>query len=433
MDQWLLANGNSFNSIFSTDEKGVLLWLSPMEAGGDLIKPGTNLSSDKLIEKALLQKRPFVSHPYLSQTGRLLLLISYPIFNGEGQYKGTANGTIYMEDSSSLNELLKSHAIQDNSSSFVVDNSGKIIFHTDPSNINVNVSEYPIMDIIMSEESGSTKFVGNLGIEYFTGYAYMPSTDWVVVSQTPASIMDQPLQDLFKKMIFHTLPLIIIILVISFFITNRLSNSITKLAEYSRNSIKDGKVHEVRQKITLNSYVKEVIQLYHDIQEHILFLTEQNQKDGLTGIGNRRMFDSQIKDWVDSKTTFALIILDIDFFKKVNDTYGHLVGDDVIKYLAHFLQEQCGKEDRSFRYGGEEFILLLKDITLDQAYERAENIRKYIAETNSPTGKPINISLGITVLNENDTHPKPIIERADTALYYSKQHGRNQATLYENI
>ena len=91
MDQWLLANGNSFNSIFATDEYGVLLWLSPMEAGGNTVKPGTNLSSDKLIEKALLQKRPFVSHPYLSQTGRLLILISYPIFNQDGQYKGSDN------------------------------------------------------------------------------------------------------------------------------------------------------------------------------------------------------------------------------------------------------------------------------------------------------------------------------------------------------
>ncbi|RHW32759.1 sensor domain-containing diguanylate cyclase [Lysinibacillus yapensis] len=432
MNQWYLANGNSFNSIFSTDDQGVVLWMSPLKIGNNKVHPGTQLR-DPLMNKALEERRPFISSPYLVQSGNLLILISHPVYDDQGTYKGTVGGTVYINGENTMNSLLGNQVILDNSSSFIVDHQGTIIFHTNKKDINVNIAEYPIMDIISKKESGSAKFIGNEDIEYFTGYAYLENTDWVVVSQTPVSIMENPLEELTKKVIINSLPLLIIILIAALIISSRISTPLTKLAVFSRNAIVNGKVHETNKQIQLKSSISEVRQLYHDIQEHIQLLTDQNQKDGLTGLSNRRIFDSQIKDWVETKTPFAVIMFDIDRFKLVNDTYGHLVGDDVLKYVANILQDYCREDDGCFRYGGEEFILLLKGIQTEEAVQIAEKLRTGIANTISPTGEPITISLGITVLRDEDHHPKTIIERADTALYHSKQTGRNRTTIYEQI
>lgn len=432
MNQWYLANSNNFNSIFSTDENGVVLWMSPLNAGNNKVLPGT-LLDDPLINHALEEKEPFISSPYLVQSGNLLILISYPVFQADGTYKGTVGGTVYLNGQNTLNRMLENHIVLDNSSSFIVDHSGIIIFHTEKNHLNISISQYPLMEKITKRESGSDKLIGNSQIEYFTGYAYMADTDWLVISQTPVSIMEKPLANLTKNAIFISLPLLIVILIITFIISKRISTPITKLAVFSRNSIVNGKVHETNKQVQLKSSIAEVRQLYHDIQEHIELLTEQNQKDGLTGLSNRRIFDSHIMDWVENKTPFAVIMFDIDRFKLVNDTYGHLVGDDVLKFAAKILRNFTRDEDGCFRYGGEEFILLLKDMDIQDAFDIAETLRSKFAETISPTGKPITISLGITALHEQDEHPKTIIERADRALYHSKQTGRNRTTIFEQM
>ena len=85
------------------------------------------------------------------------------------------------------------------------------------------------------------------------------------------------------------------------------------------------------------SHIYEVHQLYHQIYNHFQLLNNQIQLDGLTGLANRRTFDLEIKDLMAQKVPFTMIMIDIDFFKKVNDTYGHLVGDDVLKYLSRMI------------------------------------------------------------------------------------------------
>src|SRR5699024_6927050 len=100
-------------------------------------------------------------------------------------------------------------------------------------------------------------------------------------------------------------------------------------------------------------------------------------------------------------------------FKKVNDTYGHLVGDEVLKFLTKEMVGMFTSEDLCFRYGGEEFGILVKNKSESEAYEK---LRTIIEKTISPTGESIKISLGITVYQHTDEHPKTILNRADTAL-----------------
>jgi diguanylate cyclase (GGDEF)-like protein len=176
--------------------------------------------------------------------------------------------------------------------------------------------------------------------------------------------------------------------------------------------------------------VYEVHELYHHITNYSNLVNTQVQIDGLTGLANRKTFHSVMKEWIDLKKPFTLILIDIDFFKKVNDTYGHLEGDNVLKYLASLMNSVSRDEDLCFRFGGEEFGVLVQGEQEAGAFEIAERLRLKVAETPTPIGHSITISLGISAYQEEDSDPETVIERADAALYQSKSDGRNKTTIF---
>ncbi len=154
--------------------------------------------------------------------------------------------------------------------------------------------------------------------------------------------------------------------------------------------------------------------------------------DPLTGIFNRFAMDSMVSREIElshrNNTPLSMIALDVDYFKKVNDTYGHAFGDCVLKHLTKCVKECTRTSDAMFRYGGEEFNLLLNNTELSGAQELAERIRKHIEETPCTCDDQninITVSLGISILNDNDTQAS-FFKRADDALYQAKETGRNK-------
>ncbi|MBF0328264.1 MAG: GGDEF domain-containing protein [Nitrospirae bacterium] len=159
--------------------------------------------------------------------------------------------------------------------------------------------------------------------------------------------------------------------------------------------------------------------------------------DHLTGLLNRQgleiIFDQMIKDVERSKTTLSAILIDIDHFKKINDRYGHLTGDRVIQKVANRIQESLRKSDVVARWGGEEYLLLLKDCLLDQAFEISEKIRKDLEENSldiPEIAEPVSVSLGIAQLKQGEDQDS-LLHRADQALYCAKEKGRNCSILSE--
>ncbi len=160
--------------------------------------------------------------------------------------------------------------------------------------------------------------------------------------------------------------------------------------------------------------------------------------DPMTKLYNRRYFTKMSEHTLDlskrEKQDLTIIILDIDKFKNVNDTYGHKVGDDVIIALSNKLIEQQRKSDIVCRYGGEEFIILLPNTSLDGAVMVAQNIRKDIEalvinlENNSEL--KFTVSIGVSEVNiQNETTIEESIKRADDALYDAKESGRNKVCI----
>ena len=168
-------------------------------------------------------------------------------------------------------------------------------------------------------------------------------------------------------------------------------------------------------------------------------LYELATKDGMTKLYIYRHFytllENEIRRCARYKRNMSLIMMDIDNFKKINDTYGHLTGDLILKRLAATLQETVRKIDIPARYGGEEFVVILPETDKKDACVIAERIRKNVAQievkinetqTLSPT-----ISMGVAQFTTDGQEAKDLINAADTALYYSKHNGKNMVSTYE--
>ncbi|KTD41347.1 sensor domain-containing diguanylate cyclase [Legionella parisiensis] len=163
-------------------------------------------------------------------------------------------------------------------------------------------------------------------------------------------------------------------------------------------------------------------------------LKTQSTQDSLTGVYNRRFFEEYLqKEILKAKNhpfTFALLLIDIDYFKKVNDTYGHLVGDQVLFEFAAKIRQICRQEDLISRWGGEEFMVFLRIANLDAAKLKAEVIResieKFSVEVNQEKPISITISIGVSFYPYDGKKVDELISKADEALYEAKKMGRNK-------
>jgi diguanylate cyclase (GGDEF)-like protein len=162
-----------------------------------------------------------------------------------------------------------------------------------------------------------------------------------------------------------------------------------------------------------------------------------SQTDGLTKLFNRIHWESclqaEYKRWSRSQHSSSLVMLDIDHFKNVNDTYGHMVGDEVIRHISGLIREHVRETDVSGRYGGEEFVVLLADTSLKSAYVFAERLRKKVEQAivkYNDIELNYTISLGIAEVEPCIQNSDAWIECADAALYNSKENGRNKVSMH---
>jgi len=177
-----------------------------------------------------------------------------------------------------------------------------------------------------------------------------------------------------------------------------------------------------------------------DLFNNQLLLLDNNNHDALTGLLNRHSFEERIHRVVNAyqrrnnkqPPQYCFAILDIDFFKKVNDEFGHLYGDEVLILFANIMETTFRHDDMLFRYGGEEFAVLLRDIKLDTAITVLNRFRENIANYSFPQVGSITVSMGVIEILTG-TSRVDVISKADQALYFSKENGRNQVNSFEEL
>ncbi|PVV21917.1 MAG: hypothetical protein B6D74_10745 [gamma proteobacterium symbiont of Ctena orbiculata] len=185
----------------------------------------------------------------------------------------------------------------------------------------------------------------------------------------------------------------------------------------------------------LESNMSHILTEVESLRKELEQVKEESLTDALTGISNRKAFDAALEHTVHSareqKTPFCILLADIDRFKQFNDTYGHLVGDKVLRFVASTLKRCLKGKDMAARFGGEEFAVILPQTALIGAEAIAEQIRQAVSSgglkdnSNGREYGKVTISIGIGQFRWNEL-PNELIQRIDRALYLAKERGRNR-------
>lgn len=200
--------------------------------------------------------------------------------------------------------------------------------------------------------------------------------------------------------------------------------------------------------------VEHLIHGFLRIYSNYLELIDINKRDKLTGLLNRETLESEInRILIQNHSSYIplaekpvmnddrrhngelkhwLCILDIDHFKSINDKYGHIYGDQILILVARLLEKSVRECDKIFRFGGEEFVIIIKDFDQHDALLAFERIRHVINSHHYAKVHTLTVSIGGTEITQQ-TNPRDVIANADHALYYAKHHGRNQVQVYETL
>jgi len=204
--------------------------------------------------------------------------------------------------------------------------------------------------------------------------------------------------------------------------------NLVSLSKGMRKSIDTMKQELANAKGELNKSVEQL----NEMKKELEFYREISSVDELTGLLNRRALDAELNRELERSfrygSMFSVTIIDIDHFKNINDTYGHIVGDKVLASLAKILRSRSRKVDIVARYGGEEFCIVYPDTTAEQAFDAVEKARETVASHKfmlKGTRIPVSFSAGVTQAAADDTIEE-LLSRADKALYIAKESGRNR-------
>ena len=355
---------------------------------------------------ALSKNKTIFSDIYIDrETGEKLVTISSPLYI-DGEIVGVIAADVFLIN---INRYLENNLLEDNSYAYIINENGKILVHTRDKSL-VEKSIYNI------ELKGYTKFFEN-------------------VKNTSESISG------------------------SYTIEGRNVNGVLQKVEgidwyigiSAEKDIELANIFENRkyfQIITINLLIAllislsifNIIKTKRKLKMENLGLTLDNSIDYLTGAYNRRYCEEYLNLlWEESinNTQISALMIDIDHFKKYNDTYGHQKGDEILKTVADTINENIRNDDILVRYGGEEFLILLKATTLEEAKIVAKKIKEAVFDKNIENKNTslgiLTISIGVSsVLPKNDINKEGFIIEADKALYEAKERGRNKVFAYKN-
>ncbi|MEP7155527.1 MAG: diguanylate cyclase [Betaproteobacteria bacterium] len=281
---------------------------------------------------------------------------------------------------------------------------------------------------------------------------------WSIVVRQPAEEALANLYHLQKALLIFGAGVIVLLLALTFWLAGRISRPLELLAGQARRIEKGDEsasldiptgIGELRRltdslkgmTATLNqrreALAESNVQLEHKVSERTAQLAllneelrQQARRDALTGLDNRLAVNERLhEEFVRMKRsgrTYAVLLLDIDHFKKVNDTHGHAVGDETLQQVAQILKASLRESDFVARYGGEEFLALLPETDLDNARQVAEKIRARIEGANLPIVKQVTISIGLAMSDAGQEDEDDAVRQADDRLYRAKGAGRNR-------
>lgn len=419
---------NSFNSIIIVNKQGEILGVSPQSLELQ------NRKVDSFGTKAALSYRiPMISEPYISMAGNLLIFISQPLFDKNSNFIGYVGGTLYLKRASILNQLLQVHFYQDGSYLYVVDENHRLLYHPDKSRIGEQVFDNQVIEEVLKGNSGTQLVTNSKGVAMLAGYAPMTVAPWGVVTQRPLDSTLAPLDSLMWQVFVKTAPIGLLTFVFIWVLARLIAQPLRQLAETANTLDRPSTSLELTQirswYFESNELRKAMLRGVGLLHSKIGLLRQEAQTDPLTCLHNRRSLDMQLSHFIEQRCPFAILAIDIDHFKRVNDEYGHDIGDVVLQSLAKILLDVTRDGDVVARTGGEEFIVIMPKVEAKRAYQLAERLRMRVSESFIDPVGCINVSIGISGWHLEQMSLEEVFKLADQALYKAKKTGRNRCVV----
>jgi diguanylate cyclase (GGDEF)-like protein len=421
----LQAQDSDFNSIAIVDAEGKVLQAYPDTS--QIV--GATLTSEG-IQQALKERRPSVSAAYTSTAGNLVVFISQPVFNPSGKFLGVVGGSVYLLKQSAFHTVISRHFHHEGTFAFVADGNRRLLHHPDPKRIGEVLNWSLSVDAALRGESGALEGPNYKGIPMLAGFAQVPDANWAVVVQQPRERSLAPLGRLMRNMVLGMIPAGLLGLGLILLGTSLIARPLRQLSA-AANQLASPQTSEQLQQIhawyrdasAIRQAMLTGVQL---LQQKLGQLSHEAQSDPLTGLANRRAMGGVLDLLAKTGQAYSVLALDIDHFKRVNDTYGHDAGDVALKEVADILKQNSRAGDLACRSGGEEFALILPDTPLDTAAAIAERIREHVAQTDVPLVGKLTMSIGVACQGADALTPESVLKLADERLYLAKQSGRNR-------
>lgn len=374
-------------------------------------------------------KRDFISEPYIGTNGQLLLIVSTALYNDD-EFYGMLNGLVWLEEQNFLTRLLEQNFGDDTVFSAVYDSDGHYIYHPNEEWIGTQAFENQATLDLSKGISGTGVIQDRTGDTFYAGYAKVPASGWSIITMTPEEVALQPADLSATRALLIALPFIIgafvVLLGLILFITRPLNRLST--VDYSK---------PITEIVTEAQKLKAPYREADSIKQMILAFAENQQKlmidleslaitDPLTGLVNRRQFNHMVEMIKENNEPFGFVLLDIDRFKSVNDTYGHLIGDQVLIKLAEVIKSLAPHASLPVRLGGEEFAIVLQDVSNEGTVAFAERLRREVEHTDFPIPRQLTVSLGVGYLDCDKCDLNMFFNDVDQQLYKAKENGRNR-------
>lgn len=394
----------------------------------DLGLVGNFVNSDG-VKTGIKLQHDFISEPYIGTNDKFMLIVSTALYEN-GEYLGMLNGLVWLEEQNFLTRLLDQSYGSDMSQAAVYDTKGNYIYHKNKELIGTPAMESQATRDLANGISGKSIIEDRTGTVYYAGYASVAKSGWSVLSMTPEDDALEPASLSASRAMLIGLPFIlgafVLLIGLILFITrplNRLSgvNYSKPIAEI------------ITETQSLSSPYREAENI-----KHMILSFAQNQQmlvsklealavtDPMTNLANRRQFTHMVNLIKENNEPFGYILLDIDRFKLVNDTYGHLIGDQVLIKLAEVLKSLAPSASLPIRLGGEEFAILLQDTSHEGVLALAERIRREVEHTDFPVPQTITVSIGAGYLDCDRCDLNIFFNSVDQQLYKAKEGGRNR-------
>jgi diguanylate cyclase len=427
--------------------------LSVLDAGGAVIVTTARQASRVPLPQDW-QKQARLDQPILTGArwdegrGKTIMTVAVPLKTANGRFLGALAATINF---GSIEAVLRQWSQGQTRHLYVVKQDGTRVLSS-------LLAPQPVLTTRLPEHATRAFFAGEAGvlermiyenIEVLAVMQQVPRLGWGVVAEKNYEDAYRALMDIRNVALVSTAWLLLAVGVIAYLLSLTIIGPLTRLTEAAARvaggdmsvEIATDPPREIGRLATMfNTMVTYLREAQQELTAVNLALNERNQSleaisstDALTGLHNRRrMLDAlnaEVARHARHGRSFSIMMVDVDHFKKYNDTYGHPAGDALLKKVGGILKSSLRTNDFAARYGGEEFLILLPDQDQKGAVEVAERIRQRIAvetgdEANSR--KPVTASLGLATFPEAARTAEPLLAAADAALYRAKNTGRNR-------